>query len=246
MKTTIRFFVFVLLFSWLGLCTYSQGTVGFWTLSGGTPRIDAPVTFARTGERLGNGFFAQLYVGPAGAPVVQLQAQGPILAFVDGPRAGYIYPGQTVTFEGFDPGVPVTIDMKAFNGGSWEESNIRGESNPLQIILGGREPAFLTGLQPFTVDNVPEPHALVLFVMGAAALIFSARRGERRERVDALFSQEQPNPETWKKRMGVCGSASPIKRIEGTGHFGQFRSTPNRRRTLNPAMGYGLNRIAAQ
>jgi hypothetical protein len=160
--------------------TSSQGTVQFWTLD--RPySINALVTFAQTGERLGNGFFAQLYIGPAGSPVIQLKPQGPILAFSDGPGAGYIYPGEQVKIQGFDTGVGVTVDVRAFNGVSWEESSIRGESNPLQITLGGIDGSPLFGLQPFTVDNVPEPNAVVLFASGAAALILSAWR-RRRER----------------------------------------------------------------
>src|SRR4051794_31359833 len=109
MNSKLRVLLLLILSLFAVPCARSQGKVVFQTLRASLPRIDAPATFAATGEPLGNGFFAQLYIGPAGSPVIQLKPQGPILPFVDGPRAGYIVPGREVVFQGFNPGVRVTI-----------------------------------------------------------------------------------------------------------------------------------------
>jgi hypothetical protein len=152
-NTKLRFLVPFILALCAGPSIWSQGTVVFQTLNSSSA-IKAPVTFAQTRQRVGNGFFAQLYVGPEGTPVMQLQSYGPILAFIDGPRVGYISPGEQVALQGFPAATLATIQVRAFNGVSWEQSTIRGESNPLRIALGTIDGSPLYGLQPFTVYNI--------------------------------------------------------------------------------------------
>jgi hypothetical protein len=70
----------------------------------------------------------------------------------------------------------------ASSAASWEESLIRGESNLIQVPLTGvpNSPLDLIGLQPWTVNGIPEPSsawlALIGFVVAATAKL---RRRQR-------------------------------------------------------------------
>lgn len=136
--------------------SYAQGTVNFnnWAF----PNIDAPVTFL-DGTPVGEGFIAQLYGGPTGTPLTPLTPQFPTTTFRVAPvRAGRVNP-VTVTFSNVALGEQATVVMRVYNGGSWETSGCRGESNPIVITTSGglRPEALLRGLQPFQVDCIPEP-----------------------------------------------------------------------------------------
>jgi hypothetical protein len=156
----------------------AQGQVVFQTRVRGTTYIDAPVSFTN-GERVGAGFFAQLYARRPGTPVSSLEPVGPILTFNSNSNPalrGYIL-GPTVTVPDIGITEQATLVMRAFNGSTWEESSCGGESSPITIILGGGSalPATLDGLQPFQVDCIPEPSTIAL-LLGGGGLLFLKKR----------------------------------------------------------------------
>ncbi len=131
------------------------GTVYFITHLLGA--VDARITWAN-GAGIGEGFTAQLYGGPAGTPVDQLVPLTPPTSFQTTSAAmmGYVKP-VLVTPPGVSPGLPATLIMRVFDGSSFESSNIRGESKPITINVGGgtRPPANLVGLQGFSLPGSP-------------------------------------------------------------------------------------------
>lgn len=160
----------------LRVSLHAQGKIIFRTqILSATPQINAPVSFAPTGELLTAPFSAQLYAVPLGGPLSTLIPDGPILPFSN-VVPGHIFPGGEYAFEHFRIGQDVTIVVRAFNGANFETSSIRGESNPLSIKLGSIDGAYLTGLQPFTVDYIPEPSTFALSVVGAGLLLLWRRK----------------------------------------------------------------------
>ena len=75
---------------------------------------------------------------------------------------GYIFE-EFIKVPGIGPGQSAILQIKVFNGASWEASTCRGESIPIIIELSGglSTPADMIGLQPFQVICVPEPRPLL-------------------------------------------------------------------------------------
>ena len=133
--------------------------------------MEARVTYLN-GTPITGGFTAQLFGGAEGTPVSALTPLFPTTIFRSAPLAGYIIPKDVIV-----PGIPggnrATLVMRAFSGSSWENSSCRGESNPITIVLYGgfTGPAStLIGLQPFSVDCIPEPSSIALVACGAVAM----------------------------------------------------------------------------
>jgi hypothetical protein len=158
--------------------TSGQGQVDFTTYN--PPKINAPASYLN-GERIGPEFRGELYFGPEGTSVADLKPLGIIERFShfdkDPDFNGYIL-GTTVGIPGIGPGHRAVLILRAYNGERYESSSIRGESNPVLITLTGGTlpPVFLVGMQPFSVDFVPEPKPVWLFSVGAGAAIFFSRR----------------------------------------------------------------------
>jgi len=130
------------------------------------------------------GYFAQAY---AGLTADSLSPVGSAVEFrTDRPdRAGYINP-VPVTVPGIDVGKDAYVAMRAWKGSSggqvfasYEDAltkgGVYGGSGAVKLTLGGGTvtPTDLVGLQAFSM--VPEPSALALGVLGAAALLMRRR-----------------------------------------------------------------------
>lgn len=148
---------------------FAQGSVVF--VNRVTRVVDARVTFL-DGTGVGAGFTAQLYGGPAGSSIEQLTPLFPVTTFRTTPAAalGYIF-GVFVKVPDVPPGQWAVLVMRVFEGSVWESSTCRGESNPVTAQLSGSStgvpPPPLVGLQPFSVDCVPEPATLALLGLAA-------------------------------------------------------------------------------
>jgi hypothetical protein len=166
----------ILFFS--GVSTRGQGQVDFTTYH--PPKINAPASYLN-GERIGPEFWGELYFGPEGTSIADLKPLGIVERFThfdkDPEFNGYLV-GRTVDIPGIEPGHRAVLMLRAYNGERYESSSIRGESNPVLITLTGGTlpPVFLVGMQPFSVDIVPEPEPVWLFSVGAVAAIFFSRR----------------------------------------------------------------------
>ena len=145
-----------------------QGEVTFNNRVSG--EVDARVTFL-DGTGVGAGFIAQLYGGPAGSSIEQLTPLFPITTFRTTPALalGYVF-GVVVVVPDVPPRQRAVLVMRVFNGSTWESSTCRGESNPINVVLSGglAVPTNLVGLQPFSVDCIPEPGTLAVFGLAVA------------------------------------------------------------------------------
>jgi hypothetical protein len=166
------FLLILLLFSPRGL--HAQGTVDFRNRDPGLG-IDAPISFS-TGQLIGSNYKVQLYAGPAGAPVESLQPAYPVSA-IRSDFPGYFFPEQ-VTISFLAAGQLSTLQLRAFDGATWEDSDCRGESNLLAIRVSGGSlvPAPLIGLQPFQVLCVLEPQTTLLACLGFFVLLSASTR----------------------------------------------------------------------
>ena len=160
---------------------HGQGTILFSTFVPGAANVDAP-TRAPDGRGLGAyGGSAQLYLFSGGT----YTALSPATTFrMDSPAAEFyvVVPSQAVVVPGIGAGEQATVVLRAWAGApSYEQAVggggiLWGESAPLTIILGSTPagggaplpPAFLSGLQTFTL--VPEPSVTALALLGAALL----------------------------------------------------------------------------
>jgi hypothetical protein len=169
------------------LSAYAQGTVAFNNRVVGT--VDAPVFDVGGTVRLGAGFLAQLYAGPAGAAESALVAIGAPTTFRTGAGAGYVNAISEVN-TGQPVGGTARIQMRAWDStfGTYaaaEAANGKiGKSNLFDVAnlggtSGGGPPATapnLAGLQSFSLTQVPEPSTIALGALGVAALLFRRRK----------------------------------------------------------------------
>lgn len=169
--------------------SFAQGTVNF---ANGAAGVNAPITNIMTGLGVaGPGFQAQLYVGPAGtvnpALLTTNGVSGTSAPFSTGGAAGYFFGGAR-TIAGASEGTIVTMQVRVWMtswGASWETAIcFRGESNLIQVSLGGLSPTpNMVGLQGFTAGPltpcppVQEPSSIALTMLGTLALgLFGVRR----------------------------------------------------------------------
>jgi hypothetical protein len=167
---------------------FAQGTVNF-DNTVGPAGINAPVNNSDGTTRLGTGFWAQLYAGPAGTAAGSLVAVGsPVQFQVNATTQAPLgsVNGGAVTIPGVAGGVVAAIQMRAWNGttGATYEAAVAsglgniGSSTVLSITLGSPPgtPADLTGLTSFNLSPlVPEPATYALGLLGAAALLLRRR-----------------------------------------------------------------------
>lgn len=161
-----------------------------------TRQVDARVTFP-DGTPVGAGFTAQLYGGPAGTPVELLAPLLPTTTFRLTSQAamGYIFQVEVRV-----PGVPrfedATVQMRVYDGESWENSLIRGESNiiTLRTISETWPSEYLVGLLPFQVSPIPEPGTAVLLLSGAAGLLVFRRMVRRSSAAPPLSAGSRAPP----------------------------------------------------
>jgi len=159
-----------------------QGLIDFANYRPGTgPPVNAPVTYL-DGTRVTLGYTAQLYGGPLGTPTESLQPLFNTTYFFSGAGAGYVSSGNVLI--PLPAGSMATVNMRAYNGATWETSQCRGQSLPVTIPVGGiaepGNPVALHGLQAFSVNCVPEPSALGLGSLGILGLILGARVSRRK------------------------------------------------------------------
>jgi len=132
-----------------------QGVVDFNNRVPGV--IDARVTFV-DGTGVGAGFIAQLFGGPAGTPSMNLQPLLPTTTFRTSSPAAMGYINQVdVIVPGVAPGSRATLEMRVYNGSSFESSPMRTSSPAVTITVGGGvlAPAYLVGLTGFTFLSKP-------------------------------------------------------------------------------------------
>ena len=171
-----RTIVTVILVAFTGNRANGQGTLTFATRV--TGNVDARVTYL-DGTPVSTGFRAQLYAGPEGSSLDSLTPLLPITTFQERPAGqGYVN-AVGVTVPGVAGNSRATVMMRAFNGATWDTSSCRAQSQPIDVLTGfaGGPPAYLTGLQPFSVDCIPEPGTLALVGLAAGGWCLVRWRG---------------------------------------------------------------------
>ena len=150
--------------------TYAQGQVEFENIRAGAPILMPDGTGPGPAGR------AQLYM----LTETGYSAVGPIQGFLsvaDLPESRkYIIP-IVVTIPGTFAGQLATFQVRAWvDAPTWETALLRGESNDVTFDLGGglAGPAYLEGLQSFTL--VPEPLTLTLSLLAAGGLLLTHRK----------------------------------------------------------------------
>lgn len=129
------------------------------------------------GQPAGPEIHGQLYFGLLGDPVDSFTPLFPITSISSEPGfEGYlkgVLVSMPVDGYGFGDRETISVQVRAFDGESWESSLIRGESMPLDRKLkdGTHGPNNLLGLQPFSVHTVPEPSTWSLLIVGVVATV---------------------------------------------------------------------------
>jgi len=168
----------------------AQGTVNFNNFVSGS--VDAPIRNEAGVLCSGAGYFAQLWGGPVGGPLVALGTPG-IVPFRTGGFAGYVNVGSAGgrPIAGVLAGQNATVQVRAWaaaSGADWltastSPGGIFGSSPLLTLATGGVPdpvtgvpslPSNLIGLQGFQL--VPEPATYALFGLGAMALFLRRRK----------------------------------------------------------------------
>lgn len=165
-----------------------QGTVNFINFSV-NPAIDGRVTTA-AGTLAGASYWGQLF---AGATADSLSAVGAPVAFRNnaaGAATGVVS-GGAVTIAGIPAGGAAFVQLRAWaaaSGSSWDEASGNpvgefGSSGIINLASTGDPtasppglPAALVGLQPFTLEVVPEPSTWALLALGLGALALRRRK----------------------------------------------------------------------
>lgn len=167
----------------------AQGTVNFRNVNVAAG-VSAPVFQADGTTRLGTGYWAQLYAGPAGTAAGSLVAVGVPVQFQNNITTGL--PTGQVNGGAVDTGLAgassATIQMRAWAGSAganYEAAFATGAgygfSTPITVTLGNSAanppttPADLVGLASFNLV-VPEPSTIALGLLGAAALLIRRRK----------------------------------------------------------------------
>jgi len=183
--------------------SFGQGTVSFQNyFSSSSPTIKyaaSNVPVGKAGLALGGTFAAELawfngvtanaaLLTPIASTITYFSFNGPAQNSVAdgdiydaghpaGNGAGW-YLGPVATLTGAPAGTTVTLQVMAFNGGSFGAATVNGKSALFQLVLGGGAlpPANLSSAPNFTVANVPEPTVFALAGLGAAALMIVRRK----------------------------------------------------------------------
>lgn len=153
--------------------TWAQGTVNF---TNETIDFSAPI-LGLDGQPLPAGaqYMASLWIGSdAGSLSSVASTQINI--------GGGIFDGGAVTVASFAPGASVVAQVRSWDsttGADWATAAIRGESNNINITLGGAGnppslPTDLVGLESFQL--VPEPSTFALGILGIGAMLVARAR----------------------------------------------------------------------
>src|SRR5439155_25517454 len=121
------------------------------------PSIVAPVTYIGASP-VSIGLTAQLFGRRADSPSASLTPLFPTSTFTSTLGPGYVNSDNPANVPGVSEGNLYEVTMRAYNGTAWETSTCRGESKAFTLILGGgiMPPQTLVGLQPFSVNCIPE------------------------------------------------------------------------------------------
>jgi len=190
----------------LGLATtagaFAQGELVFANFAGGASPVNARVTEQATGQPVNsgasaNGWFADLFYGPAGAAVSSLTDAGFAVAFKTGTGgSGYFLGGATTLPTTGNTELQVRVWQLAA-GSSWAAATGGGIGTAATYTQhGGTEWGYstpitlnlptsptpsptmsgLAAFQALSVAPIPEPTTLALGGLGAAALFLIRRR----------------------------------------------------------------------
>jgi hypothetical protein len=126
----------------------------------------------------GSGFEAQMYAGPAGAPITALLPVGLPVPFQTGRAAG-LWNEDIVAVTVVAAGSPAEVQARVWEAaaGSYENAvasgRLYGASNPITVIPTppnvGLPPTPMIGLQSFCL--VPEPSTFVIGLLGAGVFL---------------------------------------------------------------------------
>ena len=143
----------------VGPPTTGGGTVQFNNRLPGS--VDARVTM-QDGTGVGSGWTAQLAVVNSTGTVTPVT---PTTTFRTSTAAatGYVNPID-LPVPNTVPGSTITLVLRAYNGGAFESSTLRGQSQPINVVLGGvgsppSPPNALAGLSGFVVAAPASPSA---------------------------------------------------------------------------------------
>lgn len=135
------------------------------------------------GQPAGPEIYGQLYFGALEDPPDKFMPLFPITPITSEPGLeGYLKGVLVFMPVGYFGGETIAVQLRAFDGESWESSTIRGESITLdrKLIDSTHGPNRLTGLQPFSVHTVPEPSTWSILVVGFVATMAMTCRLRRK------------------------------------------------------------------
>lgn len=137
--------------------------------------VDARVMRA-DGTAPGDEFTAQLFAGAAGTAPEMLAPLLPATKFYSsGTLAGYVRP--VMVTPAIPAGARATLVLRVYNGASFADSSVRGESPPITVTMGGGTllAAVLAGLQGFSLPAVPPTSGRITYerIAGGLVLIYS-------------------------------------------------------------------------
>jgi len=178
----------------LAWSTYAQGVVSMNTLGGG---VNAPATIGSTTNRVsGTQFFAQLFwgLGDNAARDSLIAVTNPPATYGTGGGAGHVLTGGgggNRVFAGLPQGTHVTLQIRGWDralgadyGAAFQNwltmppGMILGESIRVNVVL--TEPptatATMLGLQPYSLNVVPEPSIIALGILGGLGVLLLRRR----------------------------------------------------------------------
>jgi hypothetical protein len=180
--------------------SYGQGTINFSNYYSSNPLVKYAASNVPVGKAnlsVGSEFSAELafFNGTTAnssalslvpASIVQFGYAPATYTAADGGLDGYgagVFEGQgTLPLTGTSSGEVVTVEVYAFNNGSYAAATVRGVSGLFNVTLGGgiSFPASLQGTPgaSFTVAvaPVPEPTTMALGGLGLAALMIARRK----------------------------------------------------------------------
>lgn len=165
------------------ISTYGQGYFNFNNRA--VPAVDARFVLSTDSpgtSSVGTDFQVQLFAGPIGTPLDQLQPTDPGSVGFRGPAgsivAGYVMPWSVkvavIPPAGQNPNTEVLV--RAFDGPTWETASYRYQGVYTVEVFGVAAPILQMGTSPLVLETVPEPSILTLIYAGLGTLTLALGR----------------------------------------------------------------------